>query len=113
MATYSQLPGELNLELVKGDEFPFSATFNLDLSGYTLSAGIVNATTLSTAGTPSVTPTVTTSSGVTTTSVAFLLTETQTTALAVGTRYRWFLRWVSPTGVTLTVLSGGVRVSNP
>lgn len=113
MATYSQLPGDLNLELVKGDEFPFAATFNLDLTGYTLSAGVVNAATLASVGTPTITMTTATSGGTTTTTVSFLLTETQTTALVVGTRYRWFFRWVSPLGVTRTVLSGVVRVTNP
>ena len=42
MAVFQQLPGELNLSLVRGDEFPFSATFNTNLTGYTLQASIYN-----------------------------------------------------------------------
>lgn len=113
MADYWQLPGNLNLWLVKGDEMPISATFNVDLTGYTLSAAIINEATQATVAAPTISMTTTTSNNVTTSTVAFNWTETQTTSLSLTTRYRWFFRWVSPAGVTRTVLSGQVRPYNP
>lgn len=113
MADYSQLPGTLNLWLVRGDEMPISATFNVDLTGYTLSAAIFNETTQATVATPTISMATATSNNVTTSTVSFNWTETQTAALAINIRYRWFFRWVSPAGVTRTVLSGQVRPYNP
>lgn len=113
MPEYSALPGTLNLALVKGDEMEFTATFNVDLTGHTLSSQIFNETTLANVAAPTITTTTATSDGTTTTTVKFNWTETQTGALVVTTRYRWFFRWVTPTGFTRTVLSGSVRPFNP
>lgn len=113
MPDYSQLPGVLNLFLVRGDEMPFAATFNLDLTGYTLSSAVINEATQAVVATPTFSMATATSNGVTTSTVSFTLTETQTAALATTTRYRWYFRWVSPAGVTRTVLAGSVRPSNP
>jgi hypothetical protein len=113
MADYSQLPGVLNLWFVRGDEMPISATFNVDLTGYTLSAAIFNESTQASVAAPTITSVTAISGGVTTSTVSFNWTETQTTSLSLTTRYRWYFRWVSPTGVTRTVLSGQVRPFNP
>ena len=113
MADYSQLPGALNLWFVRGDEMPISATFNVDLTGYTLSAAIFNESTQSSVAAPTITMTTATSNSVTTSTVAFNWTEQQTAALATTTRYRWYFRWVSPANVTRTVLAGQVRPYNP
>ena len=116
MSTYSQTPADLTIELVRGDELNFVAQFpSLDLSAYTLSAGVYDstATGVTIYQTPALYKSVATAGGVTTTSVSVGLTESQTTALAADGRYRWFLRWVSPGGVTRTILSGEVAAQNP
>lgn len=108
MATFRQLPGRLNLALVRGDEFPFDAEFNLDLTGYTVEATIYNAETEETIVEPALTVTPGTES-----TVAFLLTEADTEELTAGARMRWYMRWTTPESVTRTVLAGTVEVSNP
>jgi hypothetical protein len=113
MPDYSALPGVLNLSLVKGDEMEFTATFNANLTGYTLSSQIINEATQANVAAPTITSTTATSNNVTTTTVKFSWTETQTGALSVTTRYRWYFRWVTPAGFTRTVLSGSVRPFNP
>lgn len=108
MATFEQIPGELNLSLVQGDEFPFSASFNVNLTGYTLQSSLYNGNSGASLATPTMTMTTATVGGVTTSTVEFLLNETQTAALTVN-RMRWYFRWVSPAGVTRTVLAGTVK----
>lgn len=112
MATFSALPGELNLSLVRGDEFTFAATFNVNLTDYTLQASIYNDTTNVEIAAPAMVMTTTTTGGVTTSTVNFTLTETQT-ALLTAARMRWYFRWVTPSpGVfTRTVLAGTVRAT--
>lgn len=118
MATYSQIPGELTLQIVRGDEVTFSAVFSaLDLTGYTVSAAVYTGTGSTATNTPVATPAVTvttaTVGGVTNSTVQVTMTETQTLAISPTSSNRWYLRWVSPGGVTRTVLSGPVRASNP
>jgi hypothetical protein len=116
MTTYAQIPADLTIELIRGDELNFVAQFpSLDLTSYTLSAGVYDstATDVTIYQTPSLSKSVATAGGVTTTSVAVGLTETQTTALDAAGSYRWFLRWVSAGGVTRTILSGQVLAQNP
>lgn len=108
MATFSALPGELNLQLVRGDEFSFSATFNLNLTGFTRSASIYNDATNTAITAPTMTLTTTTVGSVTTSTVTFTLTETQTASLTAA-RMRWYFQWVSGSGVTRTVLAGTVK----
>lgn len=116
MATFTQLPGTLDLAFVKGDEVSFSASFaGVDLTGYTLTSGIYNASLNSVTDlvTPTLAMTTATSGGVVTSTVSVSLTETQTAALSTAIRNRWYLRWVSPGGVTRTIVSGNVTLSNP
>lgn len=118
MATYTQLPGELTLAIVRGDEVTFSAVFTgVDLTGYTVTAavyaGVGANATANPVATPTVTKTVTTTGGVTSTTVQVSLTETQTAAISPTGLTRWYLRWVSPGNVTRTVLSGVVNAQNP
>lgn len=113
VAVYEQLPSPLDLALVRGDEFRITATFAADLTNYTLQGLVYNADTLAALATPTLTLTVTTANNVTTSSVLIVLTETQTTALSVSQKTRWYLRWSSPSGVTRTVLAGLVKVANP
>lgn len=117
-AIYSQLPGDLTLQLVRGDEVTFSAVFSgVDLTNYTLSAGVYSGfgstATDTLVATPTLTKTVATVAGVTSSTVQVSLTETQTAAISPTGTSRWYLRWVSPGGVTRTVLSGIVTAQNP
>jgi hypothetical protein len=45
MATLDQLPGELNITVKQGDDLSFDCRFNVDMTGYTLSAYITPAGT--------------------------------------------------------------------
>jgi hypothetical protein len=110
MAAYNQLPGELNLSLIRGDEFTFAATFNADLTGYTRAASIYNDQTNAELAAPTMALTTATAGGVTTSTITFTLSETQTAALS-ATRMRWYFRWVTLGGYTRTVLAGTVRTT--
>ena len=110
---YEQLPAPLDLALVRGDEFRLTAAFITNLTGYSLSGAVVNADTQEVLATPTLTLSVATANNVTTSSVLFVLSETQTAALQAGGKSRWYVRWVSPAGVTRTVLAGALKVANP
>ena len=126
MATFSQLPGTLDITFVggggNGDEVALALDFDRDLTGYTITAPIYVASVYaSTGGGEGLVTTV----GATATSfvvqptdlsqgrVTIALTETQTGNLSSSVAYRWYMRWVSPGLVTRTVLSGTVTVANP
>lgn len=118
MAVFSQIPGDLDLRLVRGDEVTFSAVFaGVDLTGFTVTAAVYSGFGATATDTPVATPTVTvtmaTVNNVTSSTVQISMTETQTLAISPTGSNRWFLRWVSPGGVTRTVLSGTVTASNP
>jgi len=118
MAVFSQIPGDLDLRLVRGDEVTFSAVFaGVDLTGYTVTAAVYSGFGATATNTPVATPTVTvtmaTVNNVTSSTVQISMTETQTLAISPTGSNRWFLRWVSPGGVTRTVLSGNVTAQNP
>jgi hypothetical protein len=127
MATFSQLPTTLDLTFIWGDQVDVVMDFDIDLTGYTFSAGIYDAAAAAaTAGGGGIAAgshtsydeAVVESFTVTNTAlsvgqIALGLTETQTSNLTVGGNYRWFLRWVAPGAVTRTVISGSVQVSNP
>lgn len=117
MPTYSQLPGSLDLSLIAGDEFTFSAVFDLNLTGYSITASVVKSATDEVLATPTMVITYGSSS-----TIALTMTETQTTAIYNGSeplngaptaRVRWFLRWSTAAGYTRTALSGLAKVSRP
>ena len=118
MANFSQLPGDLALAIVRGDEVTFSAVFTgVDLTDYTVSSAVYSGFGPTATDTPVATPTVTvttdTVGSVTSSTVQVSMTETQTSAISpIGTS-RWYLRWVSPGNVTRTVLAGIVSAQNP
>ena len=104
MATYSQLPGELNLDILRGDELSISIDFSVDVTGYTVSSNIVSLVDSASIVSPAVTIT-DAGNGV----VSLALTETQTAALPSGSR-RLFVSWVAPGDVPRRVLAGIVEV---
>lgn len=115
---FSQVPINFPLRFVRGDEISFSRVFTgVDLTGYTVTAavyaGLGAAATSTSVATPSVAVTTATVAGVTSSTVSVSMTETQTTAISPAGTIRWYLRWVSPGGVTKTALSGNVTAQNP
>jgi hypothetical protein len=104
MATYTQLPGTLNLKLRAGDDLPATEIdFSISLVGFTVTAPILSTVTGAAIG--SLTVAITEAA---TGKLTVALTDTQTSALAVGT-YRWTLVGVSGT-TTRTYLDGFLEV---
>jgi hypothetical protein len=104
MATISQLPGKLNLDLVRGDEFATLVDFSINVTGYTFSASVYSTITGSTV----ITPTVSVVSAATG-QVNVGISEAQSEAVAPGT-YLWRLSWVAPGSATRTALEGVCEV---
>jgi hypothetical protein len=105
MATYTNLPGALNIEVRRGDELGLTPDFNVSLAGYTVSAAVYSIVTGSTAGTMSAALTTDGSDG----KVSLSMTEAETSALAQGT-YRWALTWTAPGSVARMALTGALEV---
>jgi hypothetical protein len=103
MATFSQLPGTLNLAWKKGDRFATALDFDLDLTGYTVTSSIVSLVTGSDVVSFNVNVTNPGAGQVT-----IDLTETQS-ALPVGT-YGWELHWGSDAHPFRTPVAGIVEV---
>jgi len=122
MATFSQLPGTLDITFVSGDEVAIALDFDRDLTGYTITTAVyVTAVYASggggtgfvtgigeTAATFSISNT-----NLAAGQITIGLSEVQTAALSPAIAYRWYLRWVDTGQVTRTVLSGTVTVANP
>jgi hypothetical protein len=123
VVAFSQVPGDCTITAVVGDELNIALEFTdqatppspIDLTGYTIEAKVFAPVydnpenSLGTGGlivgpiaaTFSVSA-VDLEEGL----ISLGLTETQTGSLSTASQYRFFLRWVDPDGVTLTVLSG-------
>lgn len=121
-ATFSQLPGELAVQFVIGDEVNFVLDLDVDVTGYTFDAAVYRvsvggfqgggAALVNEPGAVVATPSITVvnaSSG----TLAWGLSETQTGALFSTNRYRHYVRWVSPSGVTRTIVSGDLTAKAP
>lgn len=117
-----QIPAELPIELVRGDELSFVVRVNADLTGYTITAGVFNAAV--TEWTPDddefapdlevdIETVTIGEEEVTRTDITVSFTEEHTEALSVRQSWRWYLRWVSPGNVTRAFVSGEVRSRNP
>lgn len=104
MATYEQLPGGLNIALNKGDEFGILLDIDRDVTGYTFSAVVYSLVDASTIATPTLTVT-----NAALGQVNLSLTETQTSALGVGT-YGMRVTWVQPGSVQRTAIDGVCEV---
>jgi hypothetical protein len=115
-ATFSLLPGQLDVTFVVSDEVNIAITLGQNITGYTLQSAVYVASTggfqgggggtVSTVGATAATPTiqvVTASTG----SIIWSLTEAQTAALTPAISYLWYLRWITPsTTMTRTILAG-------
>lgn len=121
MTTFTQLPGDLSLQFVKGDEVNVALNLQRNVTGYAFSTYIYDSATTTTGGgfgsisgvgATVVQPTlgiVNASTG----SLVLGLSETQTAQLDTAGSYRWYLRWVAPGEITRTIVSGSVTAVAP
>jgi hypothetical protein len=105
MGTYSQLPGLLNLSLRRGDSFGTTVDFDVSVASHTVAAYLTSPISGVTTG--SMTASI---ANATAGVVSLSMTDTQTSALRVGT-HGWRLEWTAPGGIKRTVLSGHVEVT--
>lgn len=122
MPTFSQLPGDLTITHTIGDEVNFTIDLDVDVTGYTFTAGVYVVSTQGFQGgggqtVPSVghtafTPTITVANAAAGT-LTWGASETQTASLNAVVRYRHFVRWVAPGGITRTIVSGDYIPKSP
>lgn len=122
MATFSQLPGDLTVEFVVADEVNFTLDLDIDVTSYTFTAGVyvVSANgffgggggTVNAVGATAITPTITVVNAAAGT-LSWGVTEAQTVTLSPAIRYRHFVRYVTPAGITRTVVSGDLVARAP
>jgi hypothetical protein len=122
MPTFSQLPGDLTVEFVVADEVNFTLDLDVDVTGYTFTAGVyvVSTTgffgggggTINAVGATAITPTITVVNAAAGT-LSWGVSEAQTVTLSPAIKYRHFVRWVTPAGVTRTVVSGDLIAKAP
>lgn len=131
MADYLQVPADLGITLVAGDELSVGLNFTapsgnttvpINLTGYTFDAKVfVPEWKNSTGGFGSGGLTIAQNTVNLTVSPVNLasgqlsvgLNEVQTAALNTSTGYRWFLKWQDTSNLTLTVLSGNLTARIP
>ena len=121
-ATFSQLPGALNVECTVHDEVNFAVNLGKNVTGYTFACNVYVASTSGfqggggvtpTVGATAITPTVTVVNA-TTGALIIGVTEIQTGTLSPAVTYRWYLRWVTPGSImTRTILAGLFTVKAP
>lgn len=122
MAEFTQLPGDLGLKFIAGDEVQINCDFDINLTGYTVTNSIYVTSVYAAGGggtgyVTTVGSTVTSFDQSITNASAGQLTltlpENKSSLLSPGIGYRWYLRWVDTGGVTRTVLAGDVTATNP
>jgi len=119
LPTLSQLPGELNVQVVVGDELNIPITLYLDVRGFTWECFIYFIYDVTAGGglvyqarANAIQPTV----GIvdaTSGSLVIGLSELQTAQLYPNYAYRWYLRWVATGQITRTIVSGTLTASFP
>ena len=121
MPTFSQLPGDLSIQLVPGDEVNLAVNLQRSVVGYTFTSFIYQSditgagggvSSFSNIGQTVTAPTI----GITDASSGAMilgLSETQTALLSPSGAYRWYLRWVAPGEITRTIISGSVTAVAP
>lgn len=106
---------------VHGDEVNVAVTLQRDVTNYTWESYIYQSDTTTTGGgvgalsgigTTVTQPTIGISNA-STGAMVIGLSEAQTSLLSPGGSYRWYLRWISPTAITRTILSGSVTAVAP
>ena len=122
MPTFSQLPGDLTVEFVVADEVTFTLDLDVDVTGYQFTAGVYVVSTngffgggggtINAVGATAITPTITVVNAAAGT-LSWGVSEAQTVTLSPAIKYRHFVRWVTPAGVTRTVVSGDLIPKAP
>lgn len=122
MPVVSQLPGDLTVELVVADEMSFTLDLDVDVTGYTFTTGVYVVSTngffgggggtVNAVGATAITPTITVANAAAGT-LTWGVSEAQTVTLSPAIKYRHFVRWVTPAGVTRTVVSGDLIAKAP
>jgi hypothetical protein len=119
VAEWVQLPDSLDIVFVQGDELKILLDFDQSLTGYEITAKIIEVLAVSNGNVTEFedkgdfTQTVV---NLANGQINLSLSEIQTSALELGGNYRWFLRWLSPPNagaMTRTVLSGTITVRSP
>ena len=105
MSTFSQTPGELDIEAVLGTDFALSLNFSNTISDFTFNAGIV----LNEYPSQTVFPLTASISG--TNIVNLTLSDSQTEEIGVISNKKWYLNRTKD-GITQMVLSGRFQISN-
>lgn len=135
MATFSALPEVLDISFVGGDEFVMPLDFDVNLTGYTLEAKVIKiiyqyptpAGSVVTVYYEDLLSFTIVQTNLSSGQIALTLSESQTISLLPSVGYdeeaqaptvnapkmRWYLRWVTPAGVTQTVRAGSVDVRTP
>lgn len=120
MVDFSQLPGELNITMVGGDQLQLPCDFNVNISGYTITNSIFVKSVLAAGGGGAATTvgSTVTSFDVSVTDAAagtilLDLPENKSSLLSPAIAYRWYLRWVDTSGLTRTILSGNLTSVTP
>jgi hypothetical protein len=119
LPTLSQLPGELNVQVVVGDELNIPISLYLDVRGFTWECFVYFIADVTSGGgviyqgrynvlQPTV-GIVDATSG----SLVIGLSEAQTALLYPQYGYRWYLRWVATGQITRTIVSGTLMPSFP
>lgn len=99
MADYSQIPGELNIEVGYGDEFVLALDFDIDLSGYTFVSKVIKAEL------ETETDIVVSGTNLSAGQLSLFLTEADITTLEEA-KHRWYLFWTPASGVGRRALAG-------
>lgn len=122
MAEFTQLPGELNLTFVQGDQVKVNCDFDVNITGYTVTNSVYVTSVYASSGggngyVTTIGATVTTFDQTVTSAangqILLDLPENKSALLTPGVGYRWYLRWMDQSSVTRTVLSGNLTVVNP
>jgi hypothetical protein len=122
MAEFTQLPGELNLTFVQGDQVKVNCDFDVNITGYTITNSVYVTSVYASGGGGSgyvttIGATVTTFDQTVTSAangqILLDLSENKSALLTPGVGYRWYLRWMDQSSVTRTVLSGTLTAVNP
>ena len=105
MPTFSQTPGELNIESVVGTDFLCSLNFDTDISLYTFDAGII----LKEYPSQIAFPITATKSG--TNIVNLSLTQIESNEIGAISNKKWYLNWTKD-GIKQTIISGKFELSD-
>lgn len=109
------------MQFTHGDEVNVAVSLQRNVTSYSWESYIYESATTTTGGgvgslsgigSTVVQPTISVSNA-TTGAMIIGLSEAQTSLLSPGTTYRWYLRWISPTDITRTIVSGSVTAVAP